>query len=216
MLCNKTNRETRVHYRKQFDMTLCENHYSYIKHHGRLPDENINTDNQYILYEDYAEIIIFNKYGEELTRSQIDIDDIEICKQYKWYLSRDRLKSPYPTIIQLHRLVMGVLNKDKNIKIDHIDRNPLNNRKNNLRTCTQLKNSQNKNKQTNNISGFIGVCYTNRNNRWRAFITVNKKQIHIGYFKNKEDAIIARLKAEKEYFGEYAPQISLFKEYNIA
>lgn len=46
-------------------------------------------------------------------------------------------------------------------------------------------------------------------------IKIKGKQKHLGYFANKNDAVIARLKAEAKYFGEFAPQRHLFEEYNI-
>ena len=98
---------------------------------------------------------------------------------------------------------------------DHEDRNALNNRKYNLRPATKQENARNHNKQKNNTSGFIGVCFYKNNNVWRAYITINKKNINLGEFINKEDAIRARLRAEKEYFGEFAPQRHLFEEYGI-
>jgi hypothetical protein len=59
----------------------------------------------------------------------------------------------------------------------------------------------------------MGVSWCH--NRYEARIGYNKKKIHLGSYENIEDAIVARLKAEKEYFGDFAPQRHLFKEYNI-
>lgn len=52
-------------------------------------------------------------------------------------------------------------------------------------------------------------------NKWVAQITIDYKTKRIGGFNDKNDAITARLKAEKEYFGEFAPQKELFDKYNI-
>ena len=98
---------------------------------------------------------------------------------------------------------------------DHIDRNELNNRKNNLRRCTEKENLRNKSLYKNNKSNVTGVCWHKKNEKWTAGIRVNKIQKYLGSFSNKEDAIIARLKAEKLYFGEFAPQKHLYDKYNI-
>ena len=98
---------------------------------------------------------------------------------------------------------------------DHENRDPLDNRRDNLRPATPKENSRNKSKQKNNVSGITGVGYKKDNNLWRARITYNGNQIHIGYFNNKHDAIIARLNAEKQYFGEFSPQRHLFEQYGI-
>lgn len=98
---------------------------------------------------------------------------------------------------------------------DHIDRNELNNRHHNLRQCTYSQNSMNRGLQSNNTSGITGVTWDKRQLKWKAQIKVNRKQINIGFFSNKEDAIRARLEAESRYFGEFAPQRHLFVQYKI-
>ena len=60
---------------------------------------------------------------------------------------------------------------------DHIDRDELNNRKYNLRPATIQENARNHNKQKNNTSGFIGVSWLKQQNKWRAYIYINKKHI---------------------------------------
>lgn len=104
----------------------------------------------------------------------------------------------------------------KGFQCDHIDRNPLNNRKNNLRPATNSENSRNRNRLSSNTSGITGVTFNKKQNRWVARINDNvNHRISVGSFINKEDAIIARLKAEKMYYGEFAPQRHLFEQYNI-
>jgi hypothetical protein len=60
-----------------------------------------------------------------------------------------------------------------------------------------------------NTSGYKGVAWRERDRVWRANITVDSKQIHLGHFKNKEDAIKARKEAEEKYFGEFASKEEL-------
>lgn len=66
-----------------------------------------------------------------------------------------------------------------------------------------------------NTSGVTGVSWRRYRNRWQAYINVNCKQIHLGYFADKDDAIKARLDAEAIYFKERAPQRHLFEQYKI-
>lgn len=98
---------------------------------------------------------------------------------------------------------------------DHHDRNKLNNRKQNLVKCTRSENNRNVSKSKNNTSGIIGVHWENRRKHWVVSICENKNRHYLGSFQNKRDAIIARLKAEQKYFGEFAPQRHLFDEYGI-
>lgn len=88
--------------------------------------------------------------------------------------------------------------------VDHINHNPYDNRKDNLRIVTSTQNSYNRRIQSNNTSGVTGVYYANDRNKWRAYIKSDKKQIYLGQFDNKEDAIKARKEAEEKYFGEYS------------
>ena len=96
---------------------------------------------------------------------------------------------------------------------DHINRNELDNRKENLRRANFTENCRNRGLRSDNKSGVVGVRSVGE--KFIADIRVNKKLIVFGKFFNKEDAIKARLKAEKEYFGEFAPQQHLYEEYGI-
>ena len=159
--------------------------------------------NKYILYNDYAEIILCDKKGKEKARALIDIEDIEKvieytwCQQSKGYVignNKDNNK------ILIHRFI---LNCPKNKVVDHINLNKLDNRKSNLRICTMQENDFNKPILKNNTSNKTGVSFVKRNNCWRAYININKKQIHLGYFKNIEEAIKVRKEAEEKYFREF-------------
>lgn len=98
---------------------------------------------------------------------------------------------------------------------DHKNRNPLDNRKDNLRKATQSQNMMNRDKLKNNTSGITGVGWHKKSNKWQARISINGIQKTIGMFANKEDAIKARLKAEAQHYGEFAPQKHLFEQYGI-
>ena len=98
---------------------------------------------------------------------------------------------------------------------DHKNRNPLDNRIENLRPATFQENSRNSSLRKNNSSGIVGVTWDKSRSKWRAYISVNNQQTCLGYFSNKEDAIRVRLMTEMNAFGEFAPQQHLFKEYGI-
>ena len=85
-----------------------------------------------------------------------------------------------------------------NGEIDHINQNKMDNRLNNLRDVCRIENSRNKSRNKNNRSGVLGVARLS-SGKWRAYITVRKKQVHLGVFDNIEDAKLARLNASQEY-----------------
>ena len=72
-----------------------------------------------------------------------------------------------------------------------------------------------RNVRIDNTSGVTGVSYNQTKNNWIASIIINGPYNYLGGFKNKQDAIIARLLKEKECFGNNAPQYCLFEQYNI-
>lgn len=85
--------------------------------------------------------------------------------------------------------------------VDHIDRDPSNNRIKNLRDTNYRTNSRNQTLATNNTSGTRGVSWMYKAKSWRARITVDGRQVSLGAFKDKQDAINARLEAERKYMG---------------
>jgi len=83
--------------------------------------------------------------------------------------------------------------------IDHISRDKTDNRIINLRCVSHKENCKNLSLATNNSSGVAGVSWYPRYNKWRSYITVNRKIHHLGFFYLKEDAIKARREAEIKY-----------------
>lgn len=144
--------------------------------------------------------------GEEFWFDKEDYDKI---KDYCW--AYNKIGYLYTTLyngpkaknkkILLHRLIM---NFPKNKVVDHINHNKKDNRKINLRICTQRENTINKKYPKINISGEVGVFFWQERNKWVARIGIMGKTKTIGYFKTKEDAVKARKTAEEKYFGEFA------------
>lgn len=102
----------------------------------------------------------------------------------------------------LHSLLLHVA---KGMHVDHIDGDPLNNQRANLREATPAQNGANRRSlNRNNRSGVRGV-HLNRHGSWIAQITVARKNRYLGSFATREDAIDRRRAAERELFGEFAP-----------
>lgn len=91
-------------------------------------------------------------------------------------------------IISIHRLVYDAFNGNLSnaLQIDHIDRNKLNNCADNLRQISQRENIHN----SSVVKGIVGISQLPSGN-WRARITINRKEIHIGCYKTKLGASIA-------------------------
>ena len=107
------------------------------------------------------------------------------------------------TMYRIHRLIWAWHGNslEPNEEIDHIDGNSLNNRIENLRPTSRKQNGENrKGANKNSKSGEKGVGLCKKARKWKARIRHNKKDIFLGYYVNKEDAIAARIAAEKKYF----------------
>ena len=162
--------------------------------------------NTYDLSGDYG--IGYTSSGEEFW---FDLEDYDKIKDYCWhyvdgYVAAHDLDNS-KKCVRLHCLVM---NSNPNEKVDHINHpktneNKYDNRKQNLRIVTQSQNCMNQHIRSNNTSGIKGVSWCKEKNKWQVKITVNYKQIHLGFFDEDklQDAINARKNAEKKYFGEY-------------
>lgn len=180
---------------------FCDKHYRQYKKYGHILNRTIYDSNEIVEYDDYAEIILYDKNGEETNRTLIDLDDIELVKCHKWYLGSNR----YVTNNKVGMLHRFITNPPDNMVIDHINRNKLDNRKANLRVCTHQQNDWNKDIISTNTSGYTGVTKT-QYNTWQATIEVNGRKIYLGSFKTKEEAILVRQQAEIDYYGDYRKQ----------
>lgn len=132
---------------------------------------------------------------------------VKPCKNKSAGIEAGCITNRYRTIkvlkklYQAHRLAwMYVYGKFPLKLIDHINGNPLDNRIVNLREATNYENSQNIYKpQTNNTSGFLGVTYIPKKNKWRSKIAVEGKRLSLGYYKTPEDAYKAYIEAKRKY-----------------
>ena len=80
--------------------------------------------------------------------------------------------------------------------VDHEDGNSLNNKISNLRLATLSQNQDNRKKQKNNKSGVTGVFFRKSRQTWEPFIVKGDRQLSLGGFKNKDEAIAVRIAAE--------------------
>ena len=179
----------------------CKKHYLQMYRHGEILDKTRFDKNKIIIHDNYAEIVLLNKDGEECGRALIDLEDVDKVKDIKWYLSHGYAKNSNSNLL-IHRLVMDC--PDDKV-VDHINHNRLDNRKSNLRICTHQQNMMNSGKRQSN-TGYTGVYWFDVTGKYVVKIGLNKKSIHIGYFDTLEQAIEARKQAEIEYFGEYRNQ----------
>lgn len=133
----------------------------------------------------------------------VDDEDWDLVSKYTWHVQiRDGKVEAVQTHVyrngkqtspKLHQLIMGPVPPEY-ANIDHIDRNPLNNCRTNLRFATLSEQQINQGMQRNNTSGVTGVYWNKENNKWKVMID-NK---YLGYYEVFEKACEVRVQAENE------------------
>lgn len=98
------------------------------------------------------------------------------------------------------------------VEVDHINGNPLDNRRHNLRLCDRSENLANTHKRPGGTSRFKGVSWCNRDKKWVAHIEVRGRQKNIGGFRSEEEAAAAYNRAATEAWGEFAKVNNLTAE----
>lgn len=149
-----------------------------------------------------------------LTKNQfsvVDAEDYECINAFAWQAKWDahtkqfraersiRLESGKRRSLGMHRQIMG---DPEGLLVDHMNHNTLDNRKINLRTCTQSQNSMNRRVRSHNKLGLKGV--SKMGNRYSAHVTTNGKKTYLGCFKSPELAYAEHIRASKQVHGEFS------------
>lgn len=183
----------------------CSKHYSQVRTHGEVQKRTIRDRNEYRQENEITYILLYNINNEVVAEAIIDTEDLEKVIPYKWSVYNNRDQSQYckaNTIGQMQRFILN-LSKGDGKYVDHINRNPLDNRKCNLRVCTNQENIRNCKIPKNNKSGHKGVYWSEERKKWVAQITLNNKTIGLGRFTNFKDAVEKRKEAVKKHYGEF-------------
>ena len=150
-----------------------------------------------------AIIELFNKKKEKTGETIIDEDIYYDIIKYNWNLNNYGYvigRGEDKKLVSLHRYIMDYSGDNF---VDHINNNPLDNRKCNLRIITPQQNSQNKTSNKNGTSKYIGVSWNTKYELWVANITLNGKVKYLGRFDEEIEAAKIRDKATIEHYGEF-------------
>ena len=133
-----------------------------------------------------------------------DSEDYQNIRLTNWYRhNQGRASECYvgnSKGVSIHRVILKVA---EGYEVDHINLNPLDNRKCNLRMATHRQNQCNQPLQSNNTSGITGVSYKKRRGTWNARIKHYGTEIHLGAYKTFIEAVQARNEGMRWLFGEY-------------
>ena len=125
----------------------------------------------------------------------VDDRDFGLLNRHKWFALKGwktfyavRNSPEVNKLVYMHR---EILNTPARMDTDHINKNGLDNQRQNLRVATRSENLQNQGKQKPNTSGFKGVHWNKGAKKWVAQIKVDKKQVYLGMFTDKITAFEA-------------------------
>lgn len=181
--------------------SMCKSCYLKIANRNSIPFKRL--ENIYEFRDGYMVGYATNTNNE----FYFNVEDYEKVKMVCWHEEANGYIFGYDCEskkkIALHRYVMDCEQDD--FVLDHINRNPKDCRRENLRLCTQSENTYNRSIYKNNKSGYRGVFFDKRSNKWIAYINKDYKRYTLGYYEDKDIAIAKRIAAEKELFGRYSP-----------
>lgn len=138
----------------------------------------------------------------------VDVEDFPLLCRYVWRIAKvSRLKYPRPVttldgqMVYLHRFLMAPL---PSFLVDHVNRDPNDNRRKNLRIVTYLENNLNRPGNSSSTSGFKGVAWTNKWAKWTVFVGPKSARRFLGAFDCELEAARAYNAWAKEHFGPFA------------
>lgn len=146
-----------------------------------------------------------------LTREMVaivDDEDFAAVSAFKWHAAAhgngifSARRTASGKTVYLHRFLMGEI--PSGFVVDHINGNPLDCRRANLRIATFRENAMNRRKRSDAKSAFKGVKWRAKKRAWVAKIKVNGRMIFLGNHRSAVDAARAYDKAAREHFGEFA------------
>ena len=180
--------------RKHYARGYCGKHWYQVKTFGRV--RRTQYDPQEIVdCGEYAEIVLYNRLGDEVARTKIDRDDVEKVRSKKWHKLPNGYVASSKTLY-LHVFVSDIRTSRRGPWVDHIDGDKLNNRKANLRAVTPSQSQMNK-------RGKKGYS-AHKNGGFYARLEKDGK-VYRKYCRTEEQAKQARKRFEQELFGAFAP-----------
>lgn len=165
--------------------------------------ENCPPDYGFVVTGDTAEGIL-----PDGTHFLINTEDISRVSELYWHYHKGYIISTHrgkPTK-RLHRFILGI--EEESVLVDHINRNPLDCRKENLRIVTEQQNSINRSLACNNTTGYVGVSFVKSRGLYRAQISLNSTDISLG--RSKDPVTCAQMYniASGLLFGEFRGHVN--------
>lgn len=183
----------------------CNKHYMKMYKYGTLYPVR-KKRNSYIIAD--GVVTMYSTKGESFIIDEADLDKVFGSTWCFNKSGRYLVATINKKVVRLHRFILDVDGPD--VVVDHINGDPSDNRRCNLRITTQKHNSRNVRASKDNKVGYPGID-RKPNGRYRARITVDRKEIQLGVYDTIEEAKRARVSAEEKYYGEFSPSKGVLK-----
>jgi hypothetical protein len=145
-------------------------------------------------------LIPLHGIGGEGKFAKVDDSEFDELNKYHWYVNNKGYVYRREKVIFMHRQIMSA---GEFVVVDHVNREPLDNTKRNLRLATKGQNATNKSMPKTNKSGFLGVHFDKTAGKWRSQIKHGGKVISLGRFENKEEAAKKYDEKAREIWGAF-------------
>jgi len=148
--------------------------------------------------------------------AKVSDEDYAHAKQFRWYMSDGYVvRTMYrpdgsKTSISMHRDLMQIAHGDE-MEVDHVDRDRLNNQRENLRKATRWENERNHEREEH-YSRKVGVTFDESRGKWKAQASLDGVYVYLGLFEREETAILARLRWEVEHGRLHSDDVPLIRE----
>ena len=176
----------------------CTKHYSQMRSKGKVYRTRYDQ-NEIERRGDIVAIFLCDMQGNKRAETIIDAENYSMVEKYRWGL-QDGYAATRKSKTRMHNLLFG--DKPNGFEVDHINRDRLDNRLENLRLVTHYENNLNVGLLKNNKSGIKGV--KKQGKKYQARITRKGRLLYLGTFGTKYEAGRAYDSAAKRYFGEFA------------
>lgn len=201
---------------RAYGHTLCSKHKRQFIKYGHALDNNprtVNDLNDYIIQNGCVYFNVYNQKCNWVGYFVIDLCDLELVKYHKWRFNNfgHVVTGSGKNIRDISHIILGIdKSLDSEIIVDYVNSNPRDNRRINLKICTQSQNHL-----SSNSTGIIGVSYDKNRHVYAPEIRIDKKRVHLGRYRSIEEAAYVRLVAERYLFKEFANDDNIKKKESI-
>ena len=208
-ICGVSNETKFASFDTKTNMILCQKHRCQFKNHNKFFDTSkitCNDLNEITIKDGVGYIHLYNKYGIEIYKSMIDVEDIPKCKNKRWRISKKKNKiyvvsgSKSNKMIYLSRFILDYYGE---LEVDHIDGESLNNQKNNLRIISRQNNILNLPPKIDSTTSIRGVSIDKRDDTYCVDFSYKNYRLYFKHFKNIESATYLRYLCEISFLKEF-------------